>query len=114
MLTPCFDRLEETVDQITSALLARDLGRIEGLDKRKSENIEVLFVEMNRLSAAGKAMAEAEQARFQVILGKMEVNLALVCEHMAETAQVADEVASAKTWADVEHFTKEAPELLAA
>lgn len=113
MLTPCFDRLEETVDQTTSALLARDLGRIEDLDKRKSQNIEALFAQMNRMTAAGIALDEMEQGRFNAILGKMEVNLALICEHMTETAQVAEEVAAAKTWADVEHFTKEAPELLA-
>lgn len=113
MLMPCFDRLEETVDQTTSALLARDLGRIDALDKRKSQNIEALFGQMNRMSAAGIVLDEAEQARFSAILGKMEVNLALICEHMAETAQVADEVAAATSWADLEHFTMEAPELLA-
>ncbi len=112
MLTPCFDRLEETIDQTTSALLARDLGRIEELDKRKNQNIEVLFAQMNRMTAAGVPLDEAEQSRFNAILGKMEVNLALICEHMSETAQVAEVVAAATSWADLEHFSSEAPELL--
>lgn len=43
MLTPSFDRLEEAIDQITSALLARDLERLPTLNAAIDGHLAVLF-----------------------------------------------------------------------
>ncbi len=112
MLTPSFDRLEEAIDQITSALLARDLERLPTLNAASDGHLAVLFTQISRMNNAGIRLDEVEQDRYNDLLGKMEVNLELVREHMSETAQLKDVVAAAKSWDDVAHLCSVAPAML--
>jgi hypothetical protein len=112
MLTPSFDRLEEAIDQITSALLARDLERLPSLNAASDRHLAVLFSQIARMNNAGIRLDEFEQDRYNGLMGKMEVNLELVREHMSETAQVKDIVAAATSWDDVAHLCSVAPEML--
>ena len=112
MLTPSFDRLEEAIDQITSALLARDLERLPFLNAASDRHLAVLISQISRMNNAGIRLDEGEQDRYNTLLGKMVVNLEMVREHMCETAQVKDVVSAAKSWEDVAHLCSEMPEML--
>ena len=98
MLMKSLDRLEETLDLETSALLARDLSNFEEFNRRKSQSL----LEISRLvrtveSAALDALATK---RLEQLKAKLEKNQEILQRHMRAVQEVADIVSSAIQSAD--------------
>lgn len=98
MLVKSLDRLEETLDLETSALLARDLSNLEEFNRRKSQSL----LEISRLvrTVESAALDETATKRLQVLKGKLEKNQEILERHMRAVQELANIVSNAIQSAD--------------
>lgn len=93
MLTPCLDRLEETIDLETAALRARDLTGLEDFSRRKSQALLELSKVLRSLNAG--APGEFEADRIVRLQEKLEINLELLGTHKRAAQEIASMIAGA-------------------
>ena len=87
------DRLEETLDLETSALMARDLSNLDEFNRRKSQ----CLLEISRIvRTADVASLDAKATkRLQDLRGKIECNQAILQRHMQAVQEVASIISNA-------------------
>ena len=93
MLMKSLERLEETLDLETSALLARDLSNLEEFNRRKSQSL----LEISRLvrTVDSAALDMVATKRLENIQKKLESNKEILERHMRAVQEVASIVSSA-------------------
>ncbi len=93
MLMKSLDRLEETLDLETSALLARDLSNLDEFNRRKSQSL----LEISRLVRTVESAALDERAtrRLEELKTKLERNQEILQRHMRAVQEVANIVSCA-------------------
>ncbi|WP_046868869.1 hypothetical protein [Microvirga massiliensis] len=90
MLTKTLDRLEETIDAETAALLARDLSAMDEFNRRKSQSL----LEITRMIRT--VTIEAVQvARFEGLRAKLEVNQNILDRYMRAVQEISTIVSTA-------------------
>ncbi|MEE1655391.1 flagellar protein FlgN [Microvirga sp. CF3062] len=98
MLMKSLDRLEETLDMETSALMARDLSNLDEFNRRKSQ----CLLEISRIVRTAEISALDPNAtkRLQNLQGKIEQNQDILRRHMHAVQEVASIISSAIQRAD--------------
>ena len=93
MLMQSLDRLEETLDLETSALMARDLSNLEEFNRRKSQ----CLLEVSRIVRTADIAALDDRAtqRLQRLQGKIERNQEILQRHMHAVQEVASIISKA-------------------
>ncbi len=93
MLIKSLDRLEETLDMETSALMARDLSNLDEFNRRKSQ----CLLEISRIvRTAEVSTLDSDAARhLQNLRGKIERNQDILRRHMHAVQEVASIISSA-------------------
>lgn len=93
MLMKSLDRLEETLNLETSALMARDLSNLEEFNRRKSQSL----LEISRLVRTVESAALDVKAtkRLQELKEKLERNQDILQRHMRAVQEIASIVSSA-------------------
>lgn len=93
MLMKSLERLEETLDLETSALLARDLSNLDEFNRRKSQSL----LEISRLvrTVDSAALDVVATKRLQNIQVKLESNKEILEQHMRAVQEVASIVSNA-------------------
>jgi galactokinase len=93
MLMKSLDRLEETLDLETSALLARDLSNLEEFNRRKSQ----CLLEISRIvrTADLTALDDTTTKRLQALRVKIERNQEILQRHMHAVQEVASIISKA-------------------
>jgi hypothetical protein len=90
MLTKTLDRLEETIDAETAALLARDLSAMDEFNRRKSQSL----LEITRMIRTVKIEA-AQVERFEGLRAKLEVNQNILDRYMRAVQEISTIVSEA-------------------
>jgi len=87
MLMKSLDRLEETLDLETAALLARDLKNLDDFNRRKSQSL----LEISRMVRSPENAFHQELAveRFERIKVKLEKNQEILERHMRAVQEVS-------------------------
>lgn len=98
MLMKSLDRLEETLDLETEALLVRDLSNLEEFNRRKSQSL----LEISRLVRTVESAALDVKAtkRLQELRAKIDRNQEILERHMRAVQEIANIVSSAIQHAD--------------
>lgn len=98
MLMKSLDRLEETLELETKALLAHDLSRLEEFNRRKSQSL----LEISRIvrTAEGAALDVRATERLQKLKSKIEENQEILERHMRAVQEVSNIVTQAIQRAD--------------
>lgn len=98
MLMKSLDRLEETLDMETTALLARDLSNLDEFNRRKSQ----CLLEISRIVRTAEIGALDPDAtmRLQNMQGKIERNQDILRRHMHAVQEVASIISNAIHKAD--------------
>ena len=98
MLMNSLDRLEETLDLETSALLARDLTQLDEFNRRKSQSL----LEISRIVRTTESAALDRKAtkRLQDLQAKIESNQDILQRHMRAVQEVASIISNAIQVAD--------------
>jgi len=93
MLMNSLDRLEETLDMETSALMARDLSNLDDFNRRKSQ----CLLEISRIvRTADIATLDPESTRrLQGLKEKIEQNQDILRRHMLAVQEVATIISTA-------------------
>ena len=93
MLMKSLNRLEETLDTETSALMARDLSNLEEFNRRKSQ----CLLEISRIvrTADVHALDPKATKRLQDLQGKIERNQNILRRHMQAVEEVASIISNA-------------------
>ncbi|MBA1154700.1 flagellar protein FlgN [Microvirga mediterraneensis] len=93
MLMKSLDRLEETLDQETAALMARDLSNLEEFNRRKSQ----CLLEISRMVRTPDIHALDQKAtkRLQNLQAKIETNQDMLQQHMQAVQEVASIISNA-------------------
>ena len=93
MLMNSLDRLEETLDLETSALMARDLSNLDEFNRRKSQ----CLLEISRIVRTADVAALDPKAtkRLQDLRGKIERNQDILQRHMMAVQEVASIISNA-------------------
>ncbi len=93
MLMKSLDRLEETLELETAALLAHDLSNLEEFNRRKSHSL----LEISRLvrTAEGAALDVRATKRLQQLKSKIEQNQDILQRHMRAVQEVASIITNA-------------------
>ena len=93
MLMKSLDRLEETLDQETAALMARDLSNLEEFNRRKSQ----CLLEISRMVRTLDIHALDQKAtkRLQNLQAKIETNQDMLQQHMQAVQEVASIISNA-------------------
>ena len=90
MLTKTLDRLEETIDAETAALLARDLSAMDEFNRRKSQSL----LEITRMIRTVK-IEPAQVERFEGLRAKLEVNQNILERYMRAVQEISNIVSTA-------------------
>ncbi|MGO4526262.1 flagellar protein FlgN [Microvirga sp. 2MCAF35] len=98
MLMKSLDRLEETLDLETAALMARDLSNLEEFNRRKSQ----CLLEISRMVRTTDVHALDQKAtkRLQDLQAKIETNQDMLQRHMQAVQEVASIISNAIQKAD--------------
>jgi galactokinase len=93
MLMKSLDRLEETLDMETAALMARDLSNLEEFNRRKSQ----CLLEISRIVRTAEIHALDQKAtkRLQDLQVKIETNQDILRRHMHAVQEVAGIISNA-------------------
>jgi galactokinase len=93
MLMKSLDRLEETLDMETAALMARDLSNLEEFNRRKSQ----CLLEISRIVRTAEIHALDQNAtkRLQDLQAKIEANQDILQRHMHAVQEVASIISNA-------------------
>jgi hypothetical protein len=93
MLMKSLDRLEETLDMETAALMARDLSNLEEFNRRKSQ----CLLEISRIVRTAEIHALDQNAtkRLQDLQVKIEANQDILQRHMHAVQEVASIISNA-------------------
>jgi hypothetical protein len=93
MLMKSLDRLEETLDMETAALMARDLSNLEEFNRRKSQ----CLLEISRIVRTAEIHALDQKAtkRLQDLQVKIEANQDILRRHMHAVQEVAGIISNA-------------------
>jgi len=93
MLMKSLDRLEETLDMETAALMARDLSSLEEFNRRKSQ----CLLEISRIVRTAEVHALDQKAtkRLQDLQAKIEANQDILRRHMQAVQEVASIISNA-------------------
>jgi galactokinase len=93
MLMKSLDRLEETLDMETAALMARDLSNLEEFNRRKSQ----CLLEISRIVRTAEIHALDQKAtkRLQDLQVKIEANQNILRRHMHAVQEVAGIISNA-------------------
>jgi galactokinase len=93
MLMKSLDRLEETLDMETAALMARDLSNLEEFNRRKSQ----CLLEISRIVRTAEIHALDQNAtkRLQDLQAKIEANQNILQRHMHAVQEVASIISNA-------------------
>lgn len=93
MLMKSLERLEETLDLETAALLSRDLKNLDEFSRRKSQSL----LEISRMVRAAETMtldAEAEE-RFEQVKTKLQKNQEILERHMRAVQEISSIISGA-------------------
>ena len=93
MLTKSLDRLEETLDLETAALLSRDLKNLDEFNRRKSQSL----LEISRMVRAAETIALDGIAakRFEKLKVKLERNQEILERHMRAVQEISTIISGA-------------------
>jgi hypothetical protein len=93
MLMKSLDRLEETLDMETAALMARNLSNLEEFNRRKSQ----CLLEISRIVRTAEVHALDQKAtkRLQDLQVKIEANQDILRLHMHAVQEVASIISNA-------------------
>ena len=93
MLMKSLDRLEETLDMETAALMARDLSSLDEFNRRKSQ----CLLEISRIVRTAEVHALDQKAtkRLQDLQAKIEANQDILRRHMQAVQEVASIISNA-------------------
>lgn len=93
MLIKSLDRLEETLDMETAALMARDLSNLEEFNRRKSQ----CLLEISRFVRTAEIHALDQKAtkRLQDLQVKIGTNQDILRRHMHAVQEVASIISNA-------------------
>ena len=93
MLMKSLDRLEETLDMETAALMARDLSNLDEFNRRKSQ----CLLEISRIVRTAEIYALDQKAtkRLQDLQAKIETNQDILRRHMQAVQEVASIISTA-------------------
>ncbi|MXQ11685.1 flagellar protein FlgN [Microvirga makkahensis] len=93
MLMKSLERLEETLDLETAALLSRDLSKLEDFNRRKSQSL----LEISRMvrSVENGVIDENAVKRFQSLKSKLEENQAILERHMRAVQEISAVISGA-------------------
>ncbi|QRM30161.1 flagellar protein FlgN [Microvirga sp. VF16] len=93
MLMKSLDRLEETLDMETAALMARDLSNLDEFNRRKSQ----CLLEISRIVRTAEIHTLDQKAtkRLQDLQSKIEVNQDILRRHMHAVQEVASIISNA-------------------
>src|SRR3954451_4190149 len=93
MLSKSLDRLEETIDAETAALLARDLSWMDDFNRRKSQSL----LEITRIIRTVKegSIDEASVRRFEGLRAKLENNQNILSQYMRAVQEISTLVSNA-------------------
>jgi hypothetical protein len=93
MLMKSLDRLEETLDMETAALMARDLSNLEEFNRRKSQ----CLLEISRIVRTAEIHVLDQKAtkRLQDLQVKIEANQEILRRHMHAVQEVASIISNA-------------------
>ncbi|WP_243374089.1 flagellar protein FlgN [Microvirga solisilvae] len=87
MLMKSLERLEETLDLETAALLSRDLRNLDEFNRRKSQSL----LEISRMvrSAEAIAMEGSAAKQFERLKTKLERNQEILQRHMRAVQEIS-------------------------
>jgi hypothetical protein len=93
MLMKSLERLEETLDLETAALLSRDLKNLDEFNRRKSQSL----LEISRMVRSAEAVALDGFAakRFERLKVKLERNQEILQRHMRAVQEIASLISGA-------------------
>jgi hypothetical protein len=93
MLNQCLDRLEETIDAETAALVARDLSSMDDFNRRKSQSL----LEITRIIRTVKdgSIDGAAVERFEMLREKLAVNHTVLDRYMRAVQEISNIVTGA-------------------
>lgn len=93
MLMKSLDRLEETLDLETAALLSRDLKNLDEFNRRKSQSL----LEISRMVRTSEILAfeGAAARRFERLKVKLERNQEILQRHMKAVQEISCIISSA-------------------
>lgn len=93
MLMKSLDRLEETLDLETAALLSRDLKNLDEFNRRKSQSL----LEISRMVRAAETLAFEGIAakRFERLKAKLERNQEILQRHMRAVQEISSIISGA-------------------
>lgn len=93
MLMKSLERLEETLDLETAALLSRDLRNLDEFNRRKSQSL----LEISRMVRAAEAVALEGVAakRFERLKAKLERNQEILQRHMRAVQEISSIISNA-------------------
>lgn len=93
MLMKSLDRLEETLDLETAALLSRDLNNLEDFNRRKSQSL----LEISRMARAVEtgSMDAASVKRLERLKVKLERNQEILERHMHAVQEISAVISGA-------------------
>jgi len=93
MLMKSLERLEETLDLETAALLSRDLKNLDEFSRRKSQSL----LEISRMVRSAEAIALDGIAaqRFEQLKTKLERNQEILERHMRAVQEISSIIAGA-------------------
>jgi len=93
MLSNSLDRLEETIDAETAALLARDLSAMDEFNRRKSQSL----LEITRIIRTVKdgSIDETAVKRFEGLRAKLEENQKILSQYMRAVQEISMVVSNA-------------------
>ncbi|MEZ0169671.1 flagellar protein FlgN [Microvirga sp. TS319] len=93
MLTKSLDRLEETLDLETTALLSRDLNNLDEFNRRKSQSL----LEISRMARSVEAtsMDDLSVKRLERLKMKLEKNQEILERHMRAMQEISAVISGA-------------------
>jgi len=93
MLIKSLERLEETLDLETAALLSRDLANLDEFNRRKSQSL----LEISRMVRAAESIVYDDIAvkKFEKLKVKLERNQEILQRHMRAVQEIATIVSGA-------------------
>jgi len=93
MLMKSLDRLEETLDLETAALLSRDLNNLDEFNRRKSQSL----LEISRMvrSVESAAIDAIAVKRLERLKAKLEENQDILARHMRAVQEISAVISGA-------------------
>lgn len=93
MVSKCLDRLEETIDAETAALLARDLSSMDDFNRRKSQSL----LEITRIirTMTGGSIDAAAMKRLEELRVKLMENHRILDRYMHAVQEISNIVSGA-------------------